>query len=192
MTATCEPGVRPRGAFYQSVLAPHPSTPCDAVRSIAVRLARTSPQDVELAYGVSGDLGRVRLPESEAPRRGDGLWRHTCFEVFVVPDPGPAYVELNFSSCGAWACYAFTRYREGQSTPELVVPPSIGVTASTHDPAWVLTASVRLEALRGGVAARVAVAAVIEEVGGRLSYWALQHAPGRPDFHRPEGFVWRI
>ncbi len=192
MTAICEPGGRPRGAFYQSVLAPHPTTPCEAVRSIAVRLTRTSPQDLELTYAVSGDLGGVRLPEPEAPRRVEGLWRHTCFEVFVTPDPGPAYVELNFSSCGAWACYAFTRYREGRSAPEPFAPPAIGVTPNAHDSPWVLTAVVRLEALRGGAAARVAVAAVLEDGGGRLSYWALRHAPGRPDFHHPEGFVWKI
>ena len=32
-------------------------------------------------------------------------------------------------------------------------------------------------------------AAVIEEDGGPLSYWALQHPPGNPDFHHPDGFA---
>jgi hypothetical protein len=31
--------------------------------------------------------------------------------------------------------------------------------------------------------------AVVEEENGRLSYWALKHPPGKPDFHSPEGFV---
>ena len=31
--------------------------------------------------------------------------------------------------------------------------------------------------------------AVIEENDGRLSYWALRHAPGKPDFHHPEAFA---
>jgi hypothetical protein len=36
---------------------------------------------------------------------------------------------------------------------------------------------------------RLALAAVVEEDDGRLSYWALQHAPGNPDFHHPECFT---
>jgi hypothetical protein len=31
--------------------------------------------------------------------------------------------------------------------------------------------------------------AVIEERDARLSYWALAHPPGRPDFHHPACFA---
>jgi len=33
------------------------------------------------------------------------------------------------------------------------------------------------------------LSAVIEEESGTLSYWALRHAPGRADFHHPDGFA---
>ena len=33
---------------------------------------------------------------------------------------------------------------------------------------------------------------VIEEVSGRKSYWALKHAPGRPDFHHPDAFALEV
>ncbi|MFT7402319.1 MAG: hypothetical protein ACI83N_001921, partial [Hydrogenophaga sp.] len=33
----------------------------------------------------------------------------------------------------------------------------------------------------------VALSAVIEEVNGRLSYWARQHPGEQPDFHHPAG-----
>jgi hypothetical protein len=36
---------------------------------------------------------------------------------------------------------------------------------------------------------RLAVSAVIEESDGRVSYWALAHPPGKPDFHHADGFV---
>ena len=36
---------------------------------------------------------------------------------------------------------------------------------------------------------RLALTAVIEETGGAKSYWALKHAPGKPDFHHADGFV---
>ena len=31
--------------------------------------------------------------------------------------------------------------------------------------------------------------AVIEDTDGRLSYWALAHAPGKPDFHHAHAFA---
>src|SRR5579884_3656948 len=84
-----------RRAFY---LAPHPSTPCEAVRSIEVLVARMPGGRLELLYGIEGDVRRVRLRAPASPRRADGLWRHTCFEAFIardseaaaVPQGGPA------------------------------------------------------------------------------------------------------
>ena len=36
---------------------------------------------------------------------------------------------------------------------------------------------------------QLGLSAVIEEAGGRLSYWALAHPPGRPDFHHSDCFA---
>jgi hypothetical protein len=203
MTASSEAGARPPGAFYQSVLTPHPSTPCEAVRSIRVRLTRDSGGSLDLAYALAGDLRAVHLPRRTARRRADGLWRRTCFEVFVAPDPGTAYVELNFSPSGEWAGYTFERYRKGMAATDGRVVPAITVVEGTGGPAvgeprgpgeasWTLHAAVRIGSLEAGTAARVALAAVIEGVDGRLCYWALRHPPGKPDFHHPDGFALRI
>jgi hypothetical protein len=35
----------------------------------------------------------------------------------------------------------------------------------------------------------LALAAVLEDRDGRLSYWALEHPSERPDFHHPNSFV---
>ena len=58
-----------------------------------------------------------------------------------------------------------------------------------------LEATVRLEALedlRGAHRLKIALAAVIEDRDGRLSYWALRHAPGKPDFHHPSAFALEV
>src|SRR3546814_3736372 len=34
--------------------------------------------------------------------------------------------------------------------------------------------------------AKLALSAVIEELDGTKSYWALAHPPGKPDFHHPD------
>ncbi len=171
-------------------LAPHPSARCDAVRAIEARVARAPDGVLTLRYSVEGDLARVRLPPPRPPRRADGLWQHTCFEAFVAPDPGPDYLELNFSPSGEWASYAFSAYREGMAAAEDTAAPAI--TVSRDGSALTVDAAVCLTRLRGGAPARVALAAVLEESSGSLSYWALQHPPGRPDFHHPHGFALQI
>jgi hypothetical protein len=36
---------------------------------------------------------------------------------------------------------------------------------------------------------QLAFSAIIEDDQGVLSYWALTHPPGRPDFHHPDAFA---
>jgi hypothetical protein len=36
---------------------------------------------------------------------------------------------------------------------------------------------------------RLGLSAVIEDTRGSLSYWALAHPPGKPDFHHADGFA---
>ncbi len=55
-----------------------------------------------------------------------------------------------------------------------------------------LDALIRLECLPlAPLCARLqlALSAVIEDKQGVLSYWALTHPPGKPDFHHPDAFV---
>ena len=46
-----------------------------------------------------------------------------------------------------------------------------------------------LAALRDAPVLQLALAAVIEDHRGRLSYWALEHPVGKPDFHHPDGYT---
>lgn len=172
------------------VLAPHPSAPCEAVRAVEARVARSSDGTLILSYSVEGDVSRMRVPPPRPACRADGLWRHTCFEAFVAPDPGPAYLELNFSPSGEWASYAFRAYREGMAATEDTEAPAIALTRG--ESGLTVDAAVRLTRLRGDAPARVALAAVLEDAGGGLSYWALEHPPGAPDFHHPCGFALQI
>ncbi len=171
-------------------LAPHPSASRDVVRALEARVARAADGTLTLTYALEGDVSRLRLPPPGPPGRADGLWRHTCFEAFVAPQPGTRYLELNFSPSGQWASYAFEAYREGMAVAEDAEDAVI--TVRRAESALTVGASVRLSRLRGVAPARVALAAVLEESGGRLSYWALEHPPGAPDFHHPCGFALQI
>jgi len=68
--------------------------------------------------------------------------------------------------------------------------PSIAVQRA--EDRLILTARMDLEPLSDldrNRRLRLAVSAVIEELDGRISYWALAHPPGKPDFHHADGFV---
>lgn len=177
-------------AAHTLALAPHPSSPSGAVRAVEARVARAPDGVLTLTYSVEGDVSRMRVPPPHPACRADGLWRHTCFEAFVASGPGPAYLELNFSPSGEWASYDFSAYRAGGIPAEDTGVPAVTVTRG--ETGLTVDATVCVTRLRGGVPARVALAAVLEESSGSLSYWALEHPSGKPDFHHPRSFALQI
>lgn len=175
---------------YASVLTCHPETTSRAVHGIEVRARWDLGGALALAYALKGDLSLVRIPPPRPPRREDGLWRQTCFEAFVSMKDKASYCEFNLAPSGEWAVYAFRRYREGAPFLQESMAPSITVR-KTGD-SLELDALIRLERLsttHPGGPLRLGLAAVIEERDGVLSYWALKHAPGKPDFHHPDSFA---
>jgi hypothetical protein len=179
-----------------AVLTAHPSTPSDAVRSLGVQLRAEEPGILVFQYSLDADMSRVRVPLSGAGGRVDDLWKHTCFEAFVAPADGPGYPgyhEFNFSPSFDWAIYRFSAYREGMSPAEIGRAPEISVRRG--DDGLELQSAVRLghlADLRDARHFRIALAAVIEDGNGRLSYWGLRHPPGKPDFHHPNGFALEV
>jgi hypothetical protein len=163
------------------VLVCHPQTPCEAVRSIHAEVARTPHGLLAVTYRIAGDLDRVRIPAPRVPAQTEKLWQHTCCEMFVARPDGPAYHEFNFSPSGEWAGYAFERYRDGAAID--IADPRIAVRSSSRE--LELQASIRV----ADRSLRLGISAVIEEASGVLSYWALRHAAGKPDFHHPDAFA---
>jgi hypothetical protein len=176
-----------------AVLTAHPSTPNDAVRSLRGQLRAEDPGILVFQYSLEADMSRVRVPPSGVGGRADALWKHTCFEAFVAPADAPGYHEFNFSPSLDWAIYRFSAYRDGMSPAEIGRTPEISVRRG--DDGLELQSVVRLGDLADlGDARRlrIALAAVIEEESGKLSYWGLRHPPGRPDFHHPNGFALEV
>jgi len=179
-------------AVQRGMLTAHGSEPGNPVHSIAVEVRLTPERVLACCYTLEGDLTRLRVPQPHDGQRADGLWRHTCFEAFIAAPGAAAYYELNFSPSRDWAAYHFEAYRSGMSAAILSRVPAPEVRS--RDGRLELTVNVPLAGLAGlqGGALRLALAAVCEAGDGRLSYWALQHAPGKPDFHHPLGFVMEL
>lgn len=182
-------------------LRSHPGHPPPPGLALSVeRLPADDPQrPLRLRYRLDGPVGVLRWPvplAADAEARQDGLWKHTCFEAFVAAADAAAagYVEYNCAPSGAWAAYRFDGYRSGMRAEPLAVPPRVaqrrGAQHAAVDVALPWPAPPPGDGAARAVPARVrlGLTAVVEAMDGSLSYWALRHPPGRPDFHNAAGF----
>lgn len=168
----------------------HPESRCAAVTEIEVEALRPDPGQLLLRYVVAGKISDLVLPAPSPSTRSDGLWRRSCFEAFVRAAPGSAYYEFNFAPSTQWAAYRFSDYREGMAVASEIGAPRIEIRST--DTNFELRTALALESLPslpGDALWRLGLSAVIEEAGGRKSYWALAHPPGKADFHHSDCFA---
>lgn len=167
----------------------HPDTPSGAATGIQISVHRGTPEKLVLTVWLSGDTDHIRFPPATTPSRGVELWKHTCVELFVRA-AGDAYCEFNFSTSQQWAAYAFDGYRAGMRD---IDPVSISGLGGRHEPGLfgghALVDLTGLPGLELDKPLLIGLSAVVEENNGRKSYWALAHAPGKPDFHHPAAFA---
>ena len=168
-------------------LLAHPDVPSNGVRGVAAGAEVIGPDSLRFQYVLEADPLRIRIPPPVTDAgRTDKLWAHTCFEAFVAFPESPGYFELNFSPSGQWAVYRFDSYRQGMM-PALEAVPRL--TLRHLGETLELQAELQLDSGASGRRLRIALSTVVEDREGRLSYWAVRHPAGRPDFHHPEGFA---
>ncbi len=167
------------------------------VRALVASAEREGDAHLRFSYALDADLNAVRVPALRSPRQADELWKHTCFEAFIAASSGgDEYRELNFSPSTEWAAYSFERYRHGMTPVTLPSAPRIDVTRSGSQ--LLIEARVPAQALlpehwrTSRAKLRIALSAVIEDESGRITYWALKHAPDKPDFHHAAGFILEV
>ena len=192
----------------------HPASSSNGVHRLAVGVLPEPDGGVSFHFRLEADPGRVVLP---APAEGfaDGLWQHTCCEVFLTREGHSHYREFNFSPSGQWAAYAFadTRQRDVSAEADGSVRPEMHWTTSARG--FELHARLSPSHLPAGPGAlQVGLSAVLEclidKVADNLiddladdgsgaktarpacahcTYWALNHPSPQPDFHHRDAFA---
>ena len=163
------------------------------IRALEATITRPGPAQLAATWRLSADLSRLRVPAVGPVGFVAGLWEHTCFELFVRIAGSLAYFEFNLSPSRSWAAFAFSGYRAGRTPLPDLAPPTLAINKDAQ--ALTVESLITLPDAVFGRASpplEVAVAAVIEDVGGTLSYWALKHPEARPDFHHPDSFLIRL
>lgn len=170
----------------------HPSARIPAVHAVRARVRRAADGELRLTYRLDGATARLVLPAPAPPRLAPELWRHTCFEAFIAMEGQAAYHEFNFAPSGEWTVYAFRAYRDGGMLADEAMNP--GIAVRLNERRLELDARVRLDLLSAAhphASLRLGLAAIIEAADG-FSYWALNHPPGRTDFHKAGGMALRL
>ncbi len=169
----------------------HPVTPASAIDQITVEWSMSETGTIWLRYHAEGNVEEISLPaDLDQSHRTDGLWQHSCFELFLGEPGAEQYCEFNFSPSGNWAAYGFDRYREGMRPLPMSEAPEIYMDFSdTH---VTLEATLRLPDLWVAKELDAGLAAVIEMQDGEKSFWALAHPAARPDFHYRDGFTLKM
>lgn len=175
-----------RGLRLQNYpLTAHPAHPPLALRSVEAKVLGSDANWLRLRWRIEG-AEKLVVPPFAGKGRADGLWQTTCFEAFLMPEGGPAYLEINLSPSERWAAYDFASYREGMVERPFPHEPQSAMRAGEQ--LAIFDSSIPLAGLPKDACA-LGLCAVIEEEGGRLSYWALAHPEGEPDFHDPSCFT---
>jgi hypothetical protein len=159
------------------------------------RLERVG-ERLRVSYVLRGDLDSVVVPPPAAagPRRADGLWEHTCFELFLAAEGEETYWEVNLAPSGDWNLYRLEGYRRGLA-PVLdreALPFAVGRGPEELRLSLDLQLPKELALACRTLPLRVGVTAVMEQRGGALSYWALGHGGAEADFHRRGDFLLRL
>lgn len=156
------------------------------VRRIQASVSLLEAGRLSLTFTVTGGIDELLIPRTTLPERTDRLWEHTCCEAFLAAPGVEGYLELNLSPSTAWAAYAFQHYREGMQTAGESAPR---IRVQETPDRLEVQAQLALDRAWTGKPVRLGLAMVLETRGGALSYWALRHPEGRPDFHHPDGFT---
>jgi hypothetical protein len=166
-------------------LVVHPDTPPNAVSGVRVEIIIGNGNDLLITFIVDGNE-QVALPDWVTSARTDGLWKTTCCEMFLAPAGSDAYFEFNYSPSTQWAAYRFDGYRAGGRDLPLSIAPHI--ERGDDQSHYLVEVDQDLSGIPTG-GTQMGLSAVIEEIDGTKSYWALAHAPGPPDFHNRDCFI---
>ncbi len=166
----------------------HPATPAETVTEITVEYEIQPDGKLWLRYFVDCDIDNLALPLLAEPQRTDGLWKTSCFELFLRQPGSSSYFEFNFSPSSQWAAYRFDDYRESMTDWQTTMPEIYDDASETH---FALETTCSLPGM-GHKAWEASLSAVIHERGDVKSYWALEHPLGDPDFHHRDCFALKL
>ncbi len=167
-----------------------PFSPVPSPFSIHVDACRLGDQ-LKIHFALTGDIRSLNLPSpAESPKRVDGLYNHTCLEIFLKH--GNQYLEWNFSFSGDWCIFLFEGYRKKSNLKVNLDSSLFSIQHISHSSSEAnLKANLNLDKLTfmERTENKIGFSAILEHPQNNISYWALTHVAQRPDFHQEKSFI---
>jgi len=167
----------------------HPQSDAGGIEAIDVTATLGQGGEIKLVYRVTGALEALKIVDPAIPDRVDGLWKNTCFELFVGNFEDKSYLEYNFALSGQWAAYQFSGYRAGMAELETRAPV---ISVEQSGDVLAVSVTVPLPDMTQHADLWVGISAVVATKSGEISYWALAHPAGSPDFHHKDCFALKL
>jgi hypothetical protein len=164
----------------------HGQSLAGCIERIGVTITLGTSGEVTLTYRVSAEIAALEIPALSTPHRIDGLWKSTCFELFIGNFEDENYLEYNFAPSRQWAAYQFAGYRSDMAELETNAP---NITIAQDADILTLCATLHLPDSWRARRLRAGISAVIAKKNGDISFWAAAHPPGKPDFHHKDCFA---
>lgn len=162
----------------------HPCSKGDACRRIKADCHLRAGNELNIAFELDANTSALAIPARGGAERKDNLWQTTCFELFLAKAGDHGYWEFNFSPSTDWAVYRFFAYRKDQRKEQAI--SMLDIQLHQEPTRFGLNANVPLGEIIGDSCAdhiSIGLSAIVEQTDGAVSYWALAHPPGEPDFH---------
>ena len=142
-----------------------------------------------ISYMLQGDLTKIEIPvTADIPSRKNELWEETCFEFFLSMKNSSRYWEFNLSPSGDWNIYRFDEYRQGMR--EEMAITSLLFSVQHQSDILQLTLELDLsKIIPAQQSLDIAIATVVKDKNGEITYWALNHCGKQADFHLRDSFV---
>ncbi len=142
-----------------------------------------------IQYQLVGDLSQILIPPPQKlPTRQYDLWEHTCCEFFLRLKNTTKYWEFNLSPARHWNVFKFENYRQNIAEETIIksLPFEIFQTSQLLEINLNLDLSPIINPEQD---LDMAIATVVEDREGELSYWALTHPETKADFHHQNSFI---
>ncbi len=180
-----------------AALHPYPGSETEGTRGIRIEAgAVIHAKHLELRFELTGSSGPdlpeefSKLPDLRGARTSE-LWKEICFEAFLPVQDSEIYFEFNGALNGDWDLYQFDSYRSGmRRLPcETNAAPAL-LFREAEDSKFRIGFKLPLglfpESVKFGP---IGLTLVLKTKQG-TSYWALNHAGEKPDFHLRASFTY--
>ncbi len=142
---------------------------------------KSNGKSLQCSYIINGNITNLSLKEGRSAKRKSFLWLDTCFEFFLKEENSPDYYEFNFSSNSDYNIFHFPDYRAPLAETNNFLVDSRMEIESENKIVFDFEIFPHIDV--SGKEFTFLASVVLNTNDNKVSFWAVDHADPKPDFH---------